>query len=284
MTEAQLLNHLFRRVSAHLRPVQSLLLNGLAKPNPNPIFILGNQKSGTTAIAKLMAHAAGLSITSDLRGLYQPAQTQLHCGELSVRDFVLKNRVDFSRDIVKEPGLTFLARELLICFPGARYVFIQRDPRSNIRSILNRLDLPGNLNQLPDADFNRLTVEWQLVLDGKWLGLDGRNYAEMLAQRWNLAAQVKQQIPDAVVIHYETFCADKVGTIRSLLRNIDLEWKNDIDSIMNVQFQPRGNSQITWDQFFGANLGLIEAQCRDQMKQFGYEHSGECTYVDTSIW
>ena len=53
--------------------------------------------------------------------------------------------------------------------------------------------------------------------------------------------------------------------------NLEAKLKNDIDSIMNVQFQPRGNSQITWDQFFGANLGLIEAQCRDQMKQFGIE-------------
>jgi hypothetical protein len=273
MVEASLPNRVRRRISARVGRVQRWLLNGLAKPHPQPIFILGNQKTGTTAIAHLMARASGLSLASDLRGLYQPTQTQLHSGELSLRDFISRNRVDFSREIIKEPGLTFLAKQLSDCFPGARYVFVQRDPRSNIRSILNRLSLPGHLDQLPDADFNRLTAEWKLVLDGKWLGLDGRNYIEMLAQRWSLAAQIRQQLSEVVVIRYEGFCADKAGSIRSLLNDMDLEWRNDIASIVNTQFQPRGNRQVAWDKFFGANLGLIESQCADQMRPFGYEPS-----------
>ncbi|NEP45581.1 MAG: hypothetical protein F6K35_42755, partial [Okeania sp. SIO2H7] len=120
-----------------------------AKINPQPILVLGNQKSGTSAIAALLAEMTDLSVTIDLRKeIPNPTYDKIIKGELTFSEFVQLNKLDFSRDIVKEPNLTLLDRELAEYFPNSDFVFVIRDPRDNIRSILNRLQLPGNLTKL----------------------------------------------------------------------------------------------------------------------------------------
>lgn len=252
-------------------------LNERAQVNEEAIFLLGNQKSGTSAIAALLAELTGLSVTIDIRGIKEPVQSQLHKREMSFKTFVENNRYDFSKQIVKEPSLTFLYDDLKAAFPNGTFVFIVRDPRDNIRSILNRINLPGDLPDIDEADERWLQapIDWQRVIDGRWLGLGGRNYVEQMAERWNLAVDIyERNKEEMVLIRYEDFLQDKAGEIERLAKKLGHEKVNDIDDKVDIQYQPAGNRKVKKQDFFGAeNLTRIERICADRMERFGYERT-----------
>ena len=240
--------------------------------NSCPIFILGNQKSGTSAIAMLLAISTSHSVVIDLPGMYEPVQTSIHSGKVKFDDFIRSNRFDFSQNIIKEPCLTFLYSELKQFFPQARFVIIVRDPRDNIRSILNRLEMRGDLENIDHLINPNISPEWQLVLDGRWLGLQGKTYIEMLSARWNRAADVYlKQTNEMFLVRYEDFIKDKVGTIERLARQLRLPRANSISDKVDIQYQARGNGGISWEDFFGLkNLECIEKICGSRMRMFGY--------------
>ena len=195
-------------VPAPLRPSTILLgrevrdiayraMNVFSKVNARPLFVLGNQKSGTTAIAALLAEATGRSVTLDLaREVWNPTFHKIPSGELAFDDFVARNRWGFSREIVKEPNLTLFYPELVRTFPEATFLFVLRDPRDNIRSLLNRLNLPGDLDTLPEAAWSThnplSTPGWGVVFDARWRGIPGEHYIDRLAHRWRFCVEVYQ--------------------------------------------------------------------------------------------
>jgi hypothetical protein len=247
-----------------------------AKVNPRPVILLGNQKSGTTAIAALLAEMTGLSATLDLeKEMKAPVIDRVKTGGLSMSEFVRRNKLDFSREIIKEPSLSPYYHELAAEFPRARFVMVIRDPRDNIRSILNRLKIPGSLSDLPPNDRARLSRAWELILDGRWLGLDGGNYIEMLAQRWSYIADLYLANPDRMIlVRYEDFSRDKIGKLLELASVLGLEQRNDVSSRVDVQFQPAGDRNVRWKDFFGAeNLAAIERICGGGMSRLGYPPS-----------
>lgn len=259
-------------VSRCVRAIRSLA----AKIHPAPIIVLGNQKSGTTAIAALLAEATGLSVTLDLRKeMTDPVADKVKTGELPIEALVKRNKFDFSRDIIKEPGLSVFYPELVSYFPDARFVMIVRDPRDNIRSILNRLKVPGTVEELTGNHRSEFTRGWDLTFDGTWLGLDGANYIETMAQRWNYIADSYLDNSDQIILlKYETFLSDKVGEISRLAHTFGLEIRFDIAHRIDHQFQPAGDHDVAWVDFFGpVNLARIETICREHMRTFGYDPS-----------
>lgn len=253
-----------------------------ARVNPTPIIVLGNQKSGTSAIAALLSEMTGLSVSIDLRKeVDSPTYHQVKKGELSFAEFVRANKLDFSREIVKEPNLTLFYQELLEHFPRSQFIFVIRDPRDNIRSILNRLKIPGNLSSLSPDHKAEMTPAWELIVDNRWLGLKGENYIEMLAERWNLMADVflnhKQQI---ILSRYDVFVKDKVAEIERLAQALNLPQVNDISGRVDIQFQPKGNKNVKWRDFFGHdNLTKIEQICAEKMRQLDYDIDKESGFM-----
>ena len=243
--------------------------------NPAPIIILGNQKSGTSAIAALLGMQTGLATSVDLIKEYlSTGETykKIKSGQMSFDCFIKRNRLDFSRPIIKEANLTTFYQELRSYFPHAKFVFVIRDPRDNIRSILNRHKLPGSLEQLSAEEKKTLKTSWNIVFDGTWLGLDGRNYIEMLALRWNLLTGIYlENKNDMILISYEKFLANKIEGITQLTKKLGLAVKHDISSKVDIQFQPAGNKKVDLTSFYGTkNLQLIEDTCHEYMKLTGY--------------
>lgn len=250
----------------------------MARPNPRAILVLGLEKSGTTAIAALLARRAGVSMQLDIPALWGDSERAIREGRLSMRDFVARNRFDFSKAIVKEPCLTLLHDELLEAFPEGRYVAIVRDPRTWARSIYSRLKFDGhdatvNLDALDPAT----DPSWKMVMDGRWLGLPGPSHLEFLAQRWNLAADLlEKHRAGTMVVRYEDFLADKAGFVDSLAERLGLPRTNDISGELDRQFQPRGRRDTTLRDFFGeANLRRIESICAERMARHGYAPTEE---------
>lgn len=250
----------------------------MAGANPAPTFVLGNQKSGTSVIAALVAEAAGASVTIDIRGGKRGATwAKLYGGETSFPDFVSENRLDFSRGVVKECNLTYFYRELVEHFPAAKLVFVCRDPRANTRSILNRLSLPGDLPRLGEAQTAGVDPRWSPILKRGFMGLEGENYVEMLALRWSLAANTYlRNAKNMALIRYEDFCKDKAGEVARLARQVGLEQVNDISGMVDRQYQRRGDKSVPWLDFFGPdNLARIDRACGDTMRRLGYVPSRE---------
>jgi hypothetical protein len=244
-----------------------------ARPNPAPIFILGHQKSGTSAVAGLLGELTGSSTTIDLRNEDRwPTYPRLKACEISFERFLRRNRLDFSRRIVKEPNLTFFHAELAARFPRARFAIVVRDPRTNLKSVLDRLGLPGDRREVPAECERELRRGWRLMLEPGWLGLEGEGYVDVLAQRWNRCADVYLEHASAMpLVRYEDFRADKLGTLEALAADLGLEHREDISARLDQQFQPAGDRSVAVADFFGAeNLGRIESLCGSRMERFGY--------------
>ncbi len=259
----------YKKVEIEIRSIN-------AQANPSPIFILGNQKSGTSAIAALLGAATGLSVSIDLTKEWVYRRK----GYLLVKEkqwnfpqFVHRNKLDFSRDIVKEANLTLLYDELVKFFPDSRFVFVVRDPRSNIRSILNRVKVPGHLESLRNwEDRPYIPLGWEKVIYGSWLGLNGDNYIAMLAQRWNMMADIYlQNSGNMILSRYEDFLSDKTGHISDIACKLNLNPQFDISEKIDLQFQPKGNNEQRLLSFFRSkNLQRIENTCNQRMQSFGY--------------
>ena len=266
-----------RFILEHINNYSLELRTALVRVNPRPIFILGNQKSGTTVIAALLSEYAGQSLTSDLvKEMKQPLLDRVHQGDLSFHQFIQVNKLDFSRSIIKEPSLTLFYDELAEVFSGAKFVFVVRDPRENIRSLLQRLKLPGNLADLSDRELAGISPAWRLIINGEWFDIKGQNYIEMLAGRWLAMTSVMLDHMDRIVtVRFEEFLQDKQAAIASLAERLDLKKVRDISSRLDVQYQPAGDRTVNWQEFFGSdNLERIDRICRPSLKALGYPPNG----------
>ena len=271
-------------VPARLKqPMQSLRVTGrevkydlkklFFKINDRPIIVLGNQKSGTTVMAALLAQLTGSSLTLDLRRENnRPVYPFLKNGCEDWEDFLSRNRIEFSQDIIKEPNLTILYKELADSFPEARFVYVLREPRDNIRSILNRLGLPGNLPSLTNEQWKSMPLRWRYAVDCRYLGFEADNYIEMLAHRWRCLVDVYlQNTENFILCTYEDFLKDKIGEIKRLAEKLGIPETDDISAKVDVQYEPKGDRDISWIDFFGENnLFTIENICKERMQKIGY--------------
>jgi hypothetical protein len=244
-----------------------------ARPHPRPVFVFGNQKSGTTAIAALLAAATGRRATLDFAGATEPFIGKLLRRETTLDEFVRANAWAFSADIVKEPNLTFAAPALMEHFGVARAVFVIRHPHDNIRSILDRLKLPGDLARLDVAQV-KANRTWRSALAGSDIGLKPDHYVATLARRWLRAAEIFQGARENFeLITYRDFKSDKPKAIARLAQALNMDAAHDIAPFAERPFQPRGNPRVA-EEFFGTdNLSRIDAICGNAAASLGFHTS-----------
>ncbi|HLO20079.1 MAG TPA: sulfotransferase [Sphingomicrobium sp.] len=249
--------------------------NRTARINPHPLIFLGKGKSGTTAIAALFAQATGQSVALDIPALFIDGLRPILTGRSHLRNVIRRERIAFSNDILKQPTLTWLYPQLKERFPGARYAFILRDPRDNIRSLFNRMGIPGNLRDLSEEQRAKIDSGWRWHFEEPHLlGLTGADYIELSAERWNRAADVYlQNSSEMLLIRYEDFLADRIGSIGSLADQLGLAIVKDIRSSLDHEFQPRGRDRgSNPGDFFGEeNLAKIVEICGVRMRRLGYD-------------
>ena len=247
-----------------------------SKVNSSPIFILGNPKSGTTVIANLLSKATNQSLTSDFQNAikHTTLQLELDFKLLNFNNFIKQYKYEFSKEIIKEPFLSFYTEELIKSFPNAKFIWIVRNPYQNIRSILNRLKIPGNLPKINFNNFAELEKKpaWKLNLQSKMFGYNSSNYIEALAFRWNYAINIyKQNLDKIILVKYEDFIIDKKKYIDGLALDLGFTIQTDISNYVNIQYQPKGNAEIDLKEFFGEkNYKIIERLCKENMKKLGY--------------
>lgn len=238
----------------------------------NPIFVFGNQKSGTTAIAGLLAHSTDTPAVLDFQGAHGDDGLRLIRGEMSVAEFVWRNAWAFSHKIIKEPTLTFASGAIMDHFGVSQAVFIVRDPRENIRSMLQRLRIAGDLVDLPRAELRRQNPAWQAILTGADLGFSPDHYVTILARRWLRAMEIYEQLRERLIlVRYEEFERDKIRSIRDLAHTLGLHMSHDISHLVDHAFQPRAKKPADIRSFFGPkNLERIDSICSPKAGTYGY--------------
>jgi len=250
------------------------ILSLFSKIKPDPLFVLGNPKSGTTVIANLLSKSTKQTLTSDIQSVIKNVSLQLDFNLISFDDFIKQHKYEFSKKIIKEPFLSFYTEELINSFPNSKIVWIVRNPYQNIRSILNRLKIPGNLQEIKFNQFIELekTPAWKLNLQSEMLGINSVNYIEAMAHRWNYLVNLYEKNKEKIIlVRYEDFVKDKKGFIDNLTHKLGFDIKQDISDYVNVQYQPKGNYKVDLDKFFGSrNLDLISKVCKNNMKKLGY--------------
>ena len=147
-----------------------------------------------------------------------------------------------------------------------------RDPRDTIRSILNRVNAPGDLDDLDAEHYRRMRPLWEALIKCPWLEIEPGNYVERLAGRWARAASLYLDHRDAIVLaRFEDFLADKAGTIARLADQLGVAPARSIADKLDTQYQPPGDRTIGWRAFFGPeNLAALEARCRGPARALGY--------------
>ena len=251
------------------------------------VVVLGHQKSGTTAIAALLAKAAGLDVSIDpLFYIDQgkaKAVEKLINNPKSIRWLCLRHPSLFGQEIVKDPDLIFVYKQVQRHYRNAQFLFVVRDPRDTIRSICNRLSLAGDeLNYCPkNSDMKNGNNHWKLILSGQLPNQDVSDhqfgFIYNLAHRWRIAAEIYSNNADEMVFfRYEDFLREKEKSINEIAFELGLKCTKAITKYVDVQYQPKGDSTSDWSAFFGQeNLNLIEEICAESMSTFGYGFSIE---------
>lgn len=240
------------------------------------VIVAGMPKSGTTAIASLLAEAAGVEVCSDpfhqLDSKGVSFREALFSGVLPLEDLWRQHRGVFNGAVIKDPNFPLFLGELKSLLPDAQFVFIVREPRENIRSILSRLNMPGD-----PVDGNQVLGNvkgtWGRVLNGTSPEMPGSDYLEKMAWRWRISAERYFENQEGVhLIRYEDFRKDKRAQIEQLAGELGYEGLMDISSLVDIQFQPKGKRPSNLEDFFGKeNLERIDAIVSPVLKRFGYE-------------
>ena len=278
------LRKVVNRFHCSIFSMRKVLADCVAVIEPKPILVLGNQKSGTTAVAALVAEATGQSVILDVFFRKRGSIRRILAGDLSLRRFREKNKSYFTQRIIKDPDFTFLASDLFELYPEAPIVFILRDPVDNVRSILNRLKISGQVERLSECDraeLERISPEWFDVVDGQRYGLYDSNPVIALLRRaiesHKICEKLSRNLGERiVVVRYEDFLQDKTQYIHQLAERLNLKVSSDISSKMDVQFQPRGDSSVDFASFFGADNWprirdeLSRPECRQVLHANGY--------------
>ena len=179
--------------------------------------------------------------------------------------------MDFARPIVKEPNLTFLVERIRERWPDSALVFVVRDPAETIRSILDRLDLPGNLDAFPPDRLAAIPPAWRVVLDNRWIGVEATHPIESLAGRWRVAAEIALRAgEDTLLVRYEDFTANKADEIDRIALHLGLEVTADISEALDRPFQPPGRPRAV-AEVFGPNLERIRRATAPVAASLGYD-------------
>jgi len=188
-------------------------------------------------IAALLGRATTQPFVIDfLREIRRPMLTLVELGEMSFSEYVNRNTYFFRKRIIKECNLTPFVEELRCEFPSAPIVHIVRDPRDNIRSLLNRVGIAPRESR-PKA--GELPPGWRRVIPPAVLEAGGFEVVGHLARRWSsLNANAVNRDKRQLVVRYEDFCCRKRETIRGLAAKLDLPVRADVSEYLNFQFQP----------------------------------------------
>jgi len=246
----------FRRknLRALSRGLRGLRWDVLRPFQPDPIFVLGCSRSGTTVTYETLAAAPqllslGVEIPEFWNSLYGPLNNGWHSEAVGAEQARPEHRAAALRYFYQCLGRgqvldktcinTLRIPYLYKLFPQARFVFIQRDGRDNISSMMDgwrqgRTDGGFGLEQFFGPAPETVAInggefrEWHFFLPPGWRGYNRSSLEEVCAFQWlsanRLALDAKPLIPAEQWIHlrYEDLFERPVEMFREAFERLDI--------------------------------------------------------------
>lgn len=228
------------------------------------LLIVGCERSGTTAIAKLLSKGSKLSLLND-----PPESWYIYplINIVGIRGFSFKLLLQiWKHKIVKVPGFATILPELRKVHPKSfKIVYMVRDPRDNFSAIKERLshDLNG------------------LYLNVHFLNINGKSVCENISYRWNTYLNLAQDYSikyrnDVLFVRYEDFLIDKVSVLNEIAEfssiSIDLNLIiNDLDKQISKGWSKKiGGSKRYKKDLTIEEIDIVEKITKKNMIKFNY--------------
>ncbi|MBL29477.1 MAG: hypothetical protein CMM50_18255 [Rhodospirillaceae bacterium] len=205
------------------------------------MFVVGCQRSGTTLMGQILgAHPSAL-LADEKDRLYASMEAIFNASDDRTRNDLIavlcaramgkyrsterRSQSDVRSLVLQAPNLTWSHVEIARCLPGARVVYMQRDPRAVVASMQRLSNVPFVDNQIR---FFRKTgfiprdfpEEWEMLIS------DGTDEAVKMA----LVAKIKMSLVDrferaglpAHIVKYEDLVSEPATTVRRTLEALSL--------------------------------------------------------------
>jgi hypothetical protein len=241
-----------KNLRALKRAARGLVFDALKPAMPDPVFVLGCSRSGTTVTYETLAASPaflslGVEIPEFWNGLYGPLnngwlseaagseQAKPEHRRAALRYFY--ERLGVGQVLDKTCINTLRVPYLHALFPKARYVFIQRDGRDNISSMidgwrLGRTDGAFHLTQFFGPFPEPVTInggefnEWHFFLPPGWRNYNRASLEEVCAFQWisanRLALEGRRLIPSEnwIQLRYEDLFERPVAMFREAFEQL----------------------------------------------------------------
>jgi hypothetical protein len=264
----------------------------LAEPGcltPNPVFVIGSPRSGTSILAKSLGiHSQFWSAdeTQLLWDLFQDDRVAAHYrrGDLSwlqrqgvsPREFLaylglglnvlLTERAKGRRWIDDTPIYALIVDRVAALFPGARFLHILRDGRQVVRSMMNYLNIyQGDPATIPWAsDFRAACVAWRAHVES--------------------ALGFEEDEPDRLLtVMYDRMVGDPEGQFQEILRFLDAPLEDGpaecfrstrINSSFQGKEAPRPASE-PWQEWSAEERGIFCEEAGEILVRTGFAETAE---------
>ena len=276
---------------------------------PDPVFLVGCSRSGTTVTYETLGAAPqflsfGWEIPQFWDGLYGPLNNGWHSEAAWAEHARPEHRDAALRYFYQRLGTGWVLDKTCInvmripylhaLFPRAKFVFIQRDGRDNISSMMDgwrhgRTDGDFHLSQFfgpgpePVSIDGGAFTDWAFFLAPGWRQYNHASLEEVCAFQWisanRIALDAKQAIPPDQWIHlrYEDLFERPVQMLREAFERLDIPFTDDLRARCE-NLQPtsivRGKpKKQKWREHNPESVERILPVIRPLMLEMGYDPS-----------
>jgi len=228
-----------------------------------PVFIMSPPRSGSTLLFETLAQARGVyTIGGESHALIEGVpelnviahnydSNQLDAS-VATPELAEKLRQRFASELRDRDGMRFNGAPVRMLektpknslripflakvFPQARFVFLHRDVRETLSSMIEAWRsgrfatykaLPGWRGELP----------WSLLLTPGWRELDKLPLSEIVAAQWEIATRILLDDLAAIpreritIARYDSLLSNPMGEIAHLCESLDFAWDRTLDKL-----------------------------------------------------
>ena len=274
--------------------------------SPDPVFIVGCSRSGTTVTYETVATSPqllsfGYEIPQLWNSLWGPLQNDWASESASEEDACPEHRNAALRYFYQRVGPGRLLDKTCInvmrlpylyrLFPDATFIYIHRDGRDNISSMMDgwRHDGHFRLSQFfgpspePVAINDGEFTEWSFFLPPGWRDYNHASLEEVCAYQWltanRMALDARKKIPQSqwIQLCYEDIFKRPVEMFREIFERLDIPFDQSLEShCASLNRRPTSivkgmPKRQKWTENNPAAIEKILPVIRPLMEELGYD-------------